>query len=62
MHEAMHRGIEMLRQKGLVNVLKGSVEDAYVKALMQRAYGDIETKNLWPGKTFNKKDPAIRQI
>ena len=63
LHEPMHRGIERLRQAGLINVPKGSEEEAIVRALMQRAYGDIEAKDdLKPGRIYLKSSPGYKQL
>jgi hypothetical protein len=62
MHESMHRGIDILRNMGLVNIPKGSVEERYVRALMQRAYGNVEIKELRPDGIFTKSSPAYQDM
>lgn len=63
MHESMHRAIGDLRKSGKYYVAPGSEEEAMVKALMQRAYGDVETKQgLFPGRYYHRDHPSRKAI
>src|SRR5262245_8411876 len=62
-HESMHRGINMLRKQGLLPAgFQVFAEEIYVRALMQKAYGDIETALMREGTMGSKNSKVIRLI
>ncbi len=61
MHEAAHRGLEYLRGKNLIKLDRGQAEELYVRALMQRAYGNAETR-VPPDLILDPQSGGMKQI